>query len=351
MTVPVPQTLAEALSPQWLTKVLGSRFPGIEVTAVHAGPVDERITTNAQFAIECAGAVSEGLSPHLCVKGYFREDARGSGVGATEVYFYRDALPEIGVPTLRLVWAGLDQDGRCGTLLTEDVVAAGGHFLDPLQPYTPDMAAVILSDLAQLHATTWCRDRWEAAPWLGWDGMASRLRVRGEKEIRDNFEGPIGAGVPDEVRDPARLVAAYRAMATRDLSASPWCVIHGDPHPSNLFVDGTGRPGLLDWQLVQRANWFHDVGYHLAAALTVEDRREHETDLLEHYLRELSGRGVEAPTLDEARPLLAHGILLGFFLWGITQRVDPRFTSTLLTRIGTAAADHEVFTAMEPRPV
>ena len=40
------------------------------------------------------------------------------------------------------------------------------------------------------------------------------------------------------------------------------------------------------------------------------------------------------------------GVLYGFFLWGITLKVDPAVTSKLLERLGTAAADHDVFVAM-----
>src|SRR5690606_28593695 len=59
--VPIPLTLDEALTPEWLTAALGTRHPGIEVTAVEPGPVISRVATNARFRIECAGGVPEGL--------------------------------------------------------------------------------------------------------------------------------------------------------------------------------------------------------------------------------------------------------------------------------------------------
>ncbi|GGV42836.1 hypothetical protein GCM10010182_79450 [Actinomadura cremea] len=53
---------------------------------------------------------------------------------------------------------------------------------------------------------------------------------------------------------------------------------------------------------------------------------------------------------DEARV----GTRRGSWLWGITQPVDPGVTGELRRRLGTAAADHEVFTAwrceIRPRP-
>ena len=82
-----------------------------------------------------------------------------------------------------------------------------------------------------------------------------------ENEIRGNFEGPIGAGVPDAVRDAERLVSVYRSLALEMTSAMPWCVVHGDPHNNNLYLDSDGNPCIVDWQLVQRAPWYLDVGY------------------------------------------------------------------------------------------
>ena len=64
-TPPVPDTIEQALDPGWLTEALGRRFPGIEVTRVTPGPVVERLSTNARFAIECGGGVPDGLVPTL----------------------------------------------------------------------------------------------------------------------------------------------------------------------------------------------------------------------------------------------------------------------------------------------
>jgi hypothetical protein len=102
MTLAVPDNLDEVLSTEWLTAALEQRFPGISVTRVTQGPVISRVSTNARFRIECADGVPDGLSPHLCVKGYFGQEAQGSRqAGIPEAYFYRDLADEIGVRTLR----------------------------------------------------------------------------------------------------------------------------------------------------------------------------------------------------------------------------------------------------------
>ena len=43
----------------------------------------------------------------------------------------------------------------------------------------------------------------------------------------------------------------------------------------------------------------------------------------------------------EAWRAIAFGMLHGLFLWGITTKQPPAVISTLLHRLGTAAADHD----------
>ena len=341
--LPTPRTLTDALSPEWLGSALGTHFPGIRISRVTPGPVVSRISTNARFHIECEGGMPSGLSPNLCVKGYFSESGwPARHTGSIEVSFYRDVAGPSGIRTLRTVYADIDPETRHGVIITEDVVAQGATFLDPTSPYTPALAADSLSELAKLHAATWGDPAIGAAGWLA-SRLESHVEHRGVTEIRGNFESAIGAGVPPEVRDAERLVRAYRMLAEQAHAASPWSVIHADTHVGNLYLDGDGRPTFLDWQLVQRGPWYLDVGYHIASTLTVADRRRSEMDLVRHYLDQLHAAGIESPPWDEAWRGVRRGMLHGFFLWGITLRVAPEMTSALLHRLGTAVADHDAF--------
>ncbi|CAO5256144.1 MULTISPECIES: phosphotransferase [unclassified Frankia] len=346
----IPENLDEALSTDWITAALDTRFPGIKVTSVTRGPVVSRLSTNARFHIDCAGGVPAGLSPDLCIKGYFT--AVGWPVrftGKPEARFYRDLAAPTGIRTLRSVYSALDPDTDANVIITEDAVAAGGVFLDGRYAYTPEQAADSLAELARLHAATWGDPSLAGAGWLD-PRLTGLLAGRGVREIRGNFESWVGAAVPERTRDAERLVSAFRALAEGTRTSPVWSVIHGDPHVGNLYLDGDGRPSFADWQLVQRGPWYLDVGYHIASALTVADRRRTEGDLLRHYLDRLSAAGIAAPSWDDALLGLRRGILYGFYLWGITQLVDPEVTSVLLERLGTAAADHHAFTAVDPIP-
>ncbi|MBL7496375.1 phosphotransferase [Frankia sp. CNm7] len=335
------------LSPAWLTAALGRRFPGVQVTAVTPGPVISRVATNARFRITCAdGTAPDGLPLDLCGKGYFTAAGRAfRQAGEPEACFYRDVAGWAGMRTLRAVYADFDPRTRYGVVLTEDVATQGAVFLDALTPYTPDQTAESLAELARLHAATWCAPALADARWLA-PRLSTYLVQRGATEIRANFAGPIGAGVPVEVRDADRLVDAYRRLAENAASAAPWSVIHGDAHVGNVYLNAEGRPSFVDWQLAQRGPWYLDVGYHIASALTVDDRRRAERDLVRHYLDHLRAGGVDAPAWDDAWLRVRRGVVHGLFLWGITLKVDPAITGALLTRLGTAVADHDALTAV-----
>jgi hypothetical protein len=342
----VPATLDELLDPGWLTAALTPTFPGIEVTGVTPGPVISRVSTNARFTIECAGGLPPGLAPALCAKGYFSpEGRRFAHIGEPEAYFYKEIAKVTGTRTLHSVYADVHPDTGHGVVITEDVIAAGGTFLDAWSPFTPEQAAVSLEQLAKLHGSTWGDSRWAAVSCLG-PRLDSYLKYRGVDDIQANFDGPLGAAVPEEVRDAQRLIDAFQVICGRDPASGAWSVIHGDAHVGNLFLDAEGRPGLVDWQLVQRGPWALDVAYHIASALKTSDREQSESALLAHYLEQLRVNGVDAPDWDEAWTEYRKGIAYGFFLWAITLLVPQDIIAALLQRLGAAAMAHDSFAAL-----
>jgi len=344
-TVEVPDTLDEVLTPTWLNAALSLRFPGVNVTEVTPGPVVERLSTNARFTIDCTPPAPPGLPLALCVKGYFSEQGRSIGaVGEPEALFYRDVADDTGVHTLRSVWADVNPETHHGVAITADVVAAGGRFLDALSPYSVDQVASTLGQFARLHAYAWEHPERLSSDWLV-PRVGRTLEVRGPTEINRNFDGPNGVGVPHEVRDAQRLIDAMRALGAREPGPG-WTLIHGDAHVGNLFLDAEGRPGLLDWQLVQHGHWSIDVGYHIASAFEPAERASVERELLAHYLDELRGLGVNAPGFDDAWIEYRRGIAYGFFLWAITLYVSPDIIAALLRRLGTAAFELESYQAL-----
>jgi aminoglycoside phosphotransferase (APT) family kinase protein len=123
----------------------------------------------------------------------------------------------------------------------------------------------------------------------------------------------------------------------------PTCVIHGDTHSGNVYLDGDGRACLLDWQNVQRGWWATDVAYHLATTLEVGDRRAYEADLLRHYLHELASSGAPAPDFDEAWEQYISGFAYGYFLWVITRISSRAVVLIHIPRLAAALTDHDTY--------
>jgi len=348
MSVTVPDTLAEVLDPAWLSEALGLRFPGVTVASVRPGPIVSRVSTNARFRVAYRGDVPAGLPEELCVKGYFADCSEAAAAsrtaGVPEVLFYRRLARASGVRTLDCVYADVDPVTHHGVVITGDVAAQGATFLDALSPYTADQVAESLEQYAILHGRTWGSARVDE-PWLG-PRLEATMRARGLPEISGNLGGPIGSRVPEGVRDPDRLLGAVRRLARLLPDARSRCLLHGDAHVGNLYLDAAGRPCLVDWQLVQRGPWFIDVGYHLGCTMSPEERRRSEADLLAHYLDRLRAEGVDAPAWEDARRSVALGLVYGFFLWAITLKVAPPITTVMLERLGSAVDDHEAYASV-----
>ncbi|HET9078052.1 MAG TPA: phosphotransferase [Acidimicrobiales bacterium] len=342
--VGVPETLEELLTPGWLTAALAPKYPGVVVTAVAPGAVMTRVSTNALFAIECEGGLPPGLPAGLCAKGYFSDTGNWAyrRAGEAEAAFYRDMAGSTGVATLRSVYADVDGGTGHGVVITEDLGAAGGVFVDPAVAHTPTEVAETLEMYAVLHGRSWGRPGGRAAPWLV-PRIAATTGGRTAEDIQAQFDGPVGTQVPAGARDGAGLLGAYRRLPAISEEATAWCLLHGDAHLGNLYRSASGRFGLLDWQLVQPGMWGIDVGYHVASSLSPGDRRRCEHDLLAHYLDRRSAEGVPVPGWAEVWAGYRAGVVYGTFLWSITQKVRPEITAVLLGRLGTAADDQGAY--------
>jgi aminoglycoside phosphotransferase (APT) family kinase protein len=102
------------------------------------------------------------------------------------------------------------------------------------------------------------------------------------------------------------------------------------------------RVGFLDWQVVRRGDHCLDVGYFLQGALTIEDRRTSETDLLAHYHHALTLPDAECPTFDDVwlryRASVAHGLTVWLATAASTWQ-RPEVSLTLTERYAAAFSD------------
>jgi aminoglycoside phosphotransferase (APT) family kinase protein len=128
----------------------------------------------------------------------------------------------------------------------------------------------------------------------------------------------------------------------------PHCLIHCDVHLKNWFVTKDNEMGLSDWQIVSAGHWSRDVVYTMTTALTIEDRRRWEKDLIRFYLDEMESMGVPRISEDDAWLNLRQQLMTALAFWTITLRpaegmpdMQPeRTTHEFLRRLYAAIDDH-----------
>jgi thiamine kinase-like enzyme len=127
----------------------------------------------------------------------------------------------------------------------------------------------------------------------------------------------------------------------------PLTLMHGDVHLKNWYIAGNGEMGLSDWQTVSRGHWSRDVCYAISSALTVENRRLWEKDLLRFYLDHLQAAGGPKVDFDDAWLNYRQQLMTALTWWTITLAptddipdMQPRdITLEMVKRIGTAVDD------------
>ena len=132
---------------------------------------------------------------------------------------------------------------------------------------------------------------------------------------------------------------------------APTTLLHGDPHLGNTYLLPGERGGLLDWQLMMRGSWAHDVTYLIVTSLDPQVRRAHERELLGEYLDQLRANGVEdAPELEAAfeqcRTAALWGLVIGWLICPPENYGQP-ITEANITRAVTAVTDYDTISIIE----
>lgn len=337
---PAPLDLDTILSPAWLDPVLGARFPGTAVARTTVTEDLRTIATKVRFDVTYA-ANPAGAPAALCVKGYFGPDSAGFvSLGQMEARFYSEIAPHLTVNVPPCVHTGIDDETGHGIILMRDLVASGSTFLTALSPYSVDQAAATLDQLARLHTADRAAITADTA-WLA-PRLGGYLDYVTEERLQSQLDDGRADGLDAAIRHADRLRAGLGVLATHSAAAAA-CLVHGDAHAGNLYLDPSGTPGLIDWQVVQWGAWELDVAYHLGAVLDTDDRRTHERALLGHYLDAVRTHGGEAPADEDAWEAYRRALVYGYFMWGITQRVERPILVTFVQRLGTAVQDHRSF--------
>lgn len=303
----------EEITPDWMTAALARDHPGIVVDTVTVALRDDGTNRRARLAL----TYSAGSGP-ATVFAKAVDPEHADLVALTSGLYHEPRLfmsgVELPLDHPAVYTALIDEGARNFVMIMEDVVARGADPRDSTRPMTIEQAASGVRGLAGMHSRYW-GERLSTHPALGWvepfvafEGLEYAPLHIAHERLGDTVSAEIPALSSTELF--VDIWARYIGTLTR----SEQTLLHGDPHIGNTYVLPGDDVGFLDWQMVRRGNWSLDVGYFLQGALTIEDRRRSERDLLDEYRGALALPSAELPTADEIwlryRASVAHGLAI-----------------------------------------
>lgn len=354
---PMPSCIAE-VTPAWLSWALSQKVPGAAVSKVDVVNIFDGTSSRIRLRIERnVTAINAGIPEHLCLKANWTEHAEftlGMGIWANEAKFYHYLRSEVDVSAPRGYYGGFDQATGQGIILMEDLVMRDARFGSNGQPLSIEQAAAVLNDLSVLHARWWNSPELATMAWLP-EAMAPATIDANIVNYQGGAAGLAALLAPAEraatlsasANDPVKMAAMIdHLVASETDSTAPRCVIHGDTHLGNSYYLPDGSMGWLDWQLARRGRPMREVNYFLGCALSIDDRRRAERDLINHYLDCLRARGIDhgmtpASAFNEYR----RWPVWGFICWAVTGdhwQPVPVILETL-RRFATAIDDLDTY--------
>lgn len=275
---------------------------------------------------------------------------------SNEVRFYHDIRPELDIETPQVFASRFDDKTGQFAVVMEDLRLRSARFPNATTPITLDEIGNLVMTLARLHAHFWASPRLESD--LNWvpttqsGGMYPVFSAIGLDLIRDQVKkNRFKQGLIALLNRSVDQLWKDNWRAQEILNSGPHTLLHGDSHIGNTYLLPDRRGGLLDWQLMVKGRWSHDLTYLLVSGLDPESRRKHERDLIALYLEELRRRGVgQPPGKNEAWLLYRQSVVWGLVIgWLITppQNYGQAITEANIRRQVTALQDLESFQAIE----
>jgi hypothetical protein len=318
-----------SITPEWLTAIVCRDTPGAMVTDRRLGGDDDGTSNRRRIYIEYNEAgIMAGLPSSVFCKASMSLSSRLTlgvlGCTHAEHTFYTMVRPKLNIEAPVPVWANYDPETLASILMLEDL-GESIEFCDQHTPITRERAESMVKVLASVHGHFYQSPKLGQAdlPFTLWTDWFSRLQAVGMEEY-------TGKGfVAAEHVIPPRLFARKDEIWGATLASVeqhfhlPHTLLHSDTHMRNWYVAGGDAMGLADWQSVCIGNWGRDYAYAMSCALTVENRRAWERDLLALYLESLREAGGPAIAFDDAWRIYRQQLFSALAFWTVTLTPPP----------------------------
>ena len=344
----------EAITADWLSRTLQTQYPGVVVNSLTVVETIPGHTTKvrAELALNDAG-IEAGIPRYVCLKANLTGDPLSSPVCVNEARFYHDLASKLPVQAPVCYFADWDDDaeGQQGLVILEDLKRQGGIF-------SPTVKAIDLADmkkslvgLATMHAASWGHPELDRSSWLQTAMAVETVSDDYWSMMEDYFAAHNK--IPERLaifpqwmaEDTNRLRVAFRQVCAHEQAyQGPLCLIHGDAHLGNSYLRANGERIWLDWQIVRKGRPWRDFSYFMIGGLSVDDRRNHQRELINLYLDTLAKNGVTID-FDQAWDEYRRMVVWGLIAW--QSNINPgEETMGPLNRFCRAADDlniHELF--------
>ena len=237
------------------------------------------------------------------------DNAKRGGTHERELRCYDELLSTtpVSIPEIFASW--FDEDSSEYLILQEFIEF--DQSVDQIDGITVAQSKLVIEEAAAMHAHWWEHSGLSESTWLPRLNdtrrrtnltTVTRLGWSPLTEILD--EG--GLAYPDVSGDS--LADEIDEMLC-DLSTSASTLIHSDLRADNLLFNTEGDGVMVvDWQGCSFGPSSFDITYHMIQSLSVDDRRQHETELLDYYVSSMESFGHQI-TIDEVHKLYRSSIL------------------------------------------
>ena len=288
-------TTPDAITPEWLTEVLGAPVRSVTTQMVGTGQMGDSVRLTLQYDEPSSTTAPASLVAKLpALDPTSRATAAAVRSYEIEVSFYRELAPVLPVRAPRCHLALHDQPSDDFILLLEDLAPARQG--DQLAGCSVDEAALAVAELPKLHARRWGDPALASLPWLHRNtddsAVMTTMLVTG---LYDGFRTRYADRLDPEVFELCeRFIPQLGAYLTTRPGA--WTVAHGDYRLDNLLfgtVEGGPPVAVVDWQTVAHGPGVADLSYFIGAGLLAADRHAHEDELVRDYHTAMNAAGID----------------------------------------------------------
>lgn len=320
----------ELISDEWLTKALCAKVPGAQVTGHRLDTPDEGTSNRRRIFLTYNAAGSKAGLPAtvFCKATQSLESRFVLGLNRStegETIFYNRIRPLLDIEAPVGLFANVDTESLNSILIMEDM-AAGVEFCDQKTPMSLARARSQVELLAKVHGSFYGKpDKQKLIepylPMVEWCNLTQEAINWSDARIRGFLAG--NEVIPPRLYKRADEVdpATKRALASH--SSLPTTLVHSDTHLKNWYVAADGQMGLSDWQICVRGCGVRDLAYAVSTALTIEDRRNWEMELIRHYLDCLDAMGGSPLSFEQTLLIYRQQLLAALAMWTATLTPAP----------------------------